>query len=71
MKESSTYQAILEEGRIEEARRLLLLLGSDRFGPPDSGERAAIDAITSVERLEELVVRLLDASGWEKLSASP
>src|SRR5437588_6282854 len=50
MKESSTYQAALEEGRSEgrsegriaEARRLLLFVGTARFGPPDEPTRAAI-----------------------------
>jgi predicted transposase YdaD len=38
MTESSTYQAILEEGRAEgavaEAKKLLRLQGDDAFGPP-------------------------------------
>jgi predicted transposase YdaD len=82
MKESSTYQAILAEGRTEgraegrvegraeEARRLLRLLGDRRFGPPDARNRAAIESLTSVERLEQLTERLLDASGWDELLAS-
>src|SRR5207302_4518799 len=40
MKESSTYQAILEEGeaigKAEEARKMLLLQGRDRFGEPSA-----------------------------------
>jgi predicted transposase YdaD len=70
MRESSTYQAILEEGRAEEARRLLLLQGHDRFGPPSSETRAAIETISSVERLEQLARRLLRASTWEELLTS-
>ena len=79
MKESTTYQAILEEGKQEgkhegsvaEARRLLLLLGTSRFGPPDAAERAAIEAEGQTERLEEWTLRLLTVSGWEELLASP
>jgi predicted transposase YdaD len=70
MRESSTYQAILEEGRTEEARRRLLLQGNDRFGPPDAPTRAAIETIASIERLERLAQRLLHASSWEELQAS-
>jgi len=79
MKESSTYQAILEEGkaegkaegkvegkvegraegkvegRVEEARNLLLLLGTKRFGAPSAHTQAAIEAVGSVARLERLV----------------
>jgi predicted transposase YdaD len=89
MKESSTYQAILDEGRSEgielgrsegiqlgrsegsvaEARRLLLLLGIARFGPPDEQVRAAIEGMDSIERLEPLTVRVLDAAGWDELLA--
>ncbi|MCS6861010.1 MAG: DUF4351 domain-containing protein [Abditibacteriales bacterium] len=71
MKESVTYQAILEEGRTEgktrEARTILLLQGTKRFGPPSEETRAALEAITSVERLEYLAQRLLDVSSWEEL----
>jgi predicted transposase YdaD len=74
MKESSTYQAILEEGRSEgsvtEARRLLLLLGTARFGPPDEPTRAAIEGMNSIEILEPLSIRLLNVSSWHELLAS-
>ena len=50
--ESSTYQAILEEGRTEgavaEAKKVLLVLGDDAFGPPDA--RTA----TVIERIDDL-----------------
>ena len=75
MKESSTYQAILEEGMVEgmvrgkaeEARRLLLRLGAKRFGEPDAHTQATIEAIGSVERLEKLVERVLEAESWKEL----
>ncbi len=75
MKESTTYQAILAEGRAEgqavEARKILLHLGGKRFGPPDVRTRTAIEAIADVERLEQLTERLLDVSSWEELLATP
>lgn len=79
MRESATYQAILiegreegrQEGRADEARRLLLLQGRRRFGPPDAGTVAALDAITEIEQLEALGVRLLDVGSWEELLAVP
>jgi predicted transposase YdaD len=70
MKESSTYQAILDEGRAEEARKVLLLLGNDKLGPPDTETRAALEAITDVNRLERLLQRLLQVSGWRELLGS-
>ncbi len=65
MQESTTYQAILREGRneglieghVNEARRLLLLLGEDRFGPPAEATRTAIEAIRDLERLERMIRR--------------
>jgi predicted transposase YdaD len=78
MKESTTYQAILREGRnegliegrnegliegsIREAQRLLMLLGEDRFGAPDEAARAAINAIRDLEHLERITRRTRDAN---------
>jgi hypothetical protein len=67
MKESVTYQAILEEGGVNATRKMVLLQGRSRFGEPSSEALAALDALTSVSRLEELGVRLLRASSWEEL----
>ena len=73
MKESVTYQAILEEGKIEgeikEARRILLLLGRQQFGEPSAKVHAALEALTDVNRLEELTVHLKDAASWQELLA--
>lgn len=71
MEESATYQAIITRGKLQEAQKLLLQLGTKRFGPPSAATRAAIEAITEVERLEQLTERLLDASSWDQLLATP
>jgi hypothetical protein len=79
MKESSTYQAILAEGRAEgraegqvkEARRFLLKLGKKQFGPPDPATQAALNAITKVEQLERLGEGLFAAGSWQELLAPP
>jgi predicted transposase YdaD len=67
MRESSTYQAILAEGRAEEARRIVLRQGRQKFGPPDARIRAALGRITDVEHLERLADRVLAATSWEEL----
>ena len=77
MEESATYQAIFrrardegrEEGRAEEALRLLLLLGESKFGPPDAGTRAALERIDDLARLEALAMRLRSAGSWQELLA--
>jgi len=79
MKESTTYQAIVAEGlaegrvqgRAEEARRLLLLLGEEQFrAPADATTRAAVEAIGEVERLEELIRRVSRVGSWQELLAA-
>lgn len=71
MKESSTYQFILEEGaqqgELREARRLVLLMGGKRFGEPDAQTQAALDKITSQQQLEQLATRLFDVESWQEL----
>ncbi|HBH50861.1 MAG TPA: hypothetical protein DDY91_03105 [Planctomycetaceae bacterium] len=83
MKESVTYQAILEEGReevrqkafeegyqegrAEEARRILLLLGAALFGKPSVKVRRATAGITDLELLESLLLRVIQVSSWTDL----
>lgn len=79
MKESSTYQAILEEGRQEglmegrnegavaEAKKVLRLQGDDAFGIPDSRTAATIERINDLPQLEDLLRRLPGETSWEGL----
>jgi predicted transposase YdaD len=83
MRESSTYQAILEEGRKEgreegreegefrEARKLLRMIGDSRFGPPDAQTAALIEQFADLGRLEETFTRLWTAGSWEELLRPP
>ena len=79
MEESTTYQAILEKGIAkgkdvgarEELRKVLLLLGQDRFGPASARVSRALNAINELERLEGLTVRLLKVSSWQELLDLP
>lgn len=75
MKESSTYQAILEEGRTEgqvqgaisEARKLLRLRGEEVFGPPDARISAVIERLNDLTQLEELFKRVGRVGSWQEL----
>jgi len=78
MQDSTTYQAILREGRkqgmimarnealiegrIFEAQRLLLLVGEIRFGTPDEKTRSAFEADRDLDHLERMYVRILDTN---------
>ena len=74
MKESVTYQAIVEEGKIEgkvEARQEdLLQLGRRRFGMPNPAAETALRGIADADRLARLIEALLDVSSWEELLAT-
>ncbi|HMC90714.1 MAG TPA: hypothetical protein VKI17_14250 [Gemmataceae bacterium] len=79
MKESVTYQAILEEGMakgmaqgqstgaLAEARKLLLLQGSKRFGPPDAPTTASVESIGDLAYLEKLLLQIMSAASWQDL----
>lgn len=79
MRESTTYMAILEEGMAEgitkgaiaEAKKFLLLFGTDRLGPPDAAVNKALDRINDLTRLEALGERLLRATSWQELLDLP
>jgi predicted transposase YdaD len=75
MKESTTYQYILDEGRAEgavrEARKILLRQGQRRFGPPSDAISAALAAITDLERLERMSDRILEIASWQELLNTP
>jgi predicted transposase YdaD len=75
MRDSSTYQAILQEGRqegrVETLQNMLLRLGRHRFGAPSEAVRAGILAVTDAKQLERLTERLLDVSSWQELLERP
>ena len=77
MKESDTYQEILEEGiekgigegREQEVRSLIIRSGSRKLGPPSESIRSQLEAMHSVSALEAIIDRLMDggASTWAEL----
>ncbi len=71
MHESTAYDAILDEGRVEgrvEGEiRVLLRLGRKQFGPPDAATEAALTAVQDLGRLERMADALLTAKSWEEL----
>jgi predicted transposase YdaD len=75
MRESSTYQAILAEGRgegaVAEAKKVLRLQGDDAFGPPDARTAALIERLNDLARLEELLKRVRTAGSWQDLLGPP
>ena len=71
MEESTTYQAILEEGALREARKLLLMQGQKRFHRTPKAVKAAIENITDRAHLKKLLLRVWDTASWQELLALP
>ena len=71
LSESTTYQWILDQGGLREARRIIRRQGRIRFGAPTAAEEAAVEAIADPERLEYLSERVLTAVSWQELLAVP
>jgi hypothetical protein len=74
MRESSTYQAILEEGQLEgaliEARKILLDLGTRLLGDPGAAVKKKIDDIPHLDVVENLLKRIPDVASWQQLLPS-
>jgi hypothetical protein len=79
IEESSVYQGILKkgeakgrvEGRIEEAREVLLRQGREKLGPPGEKVEAEITALVDLDRLHDLIDRILHVSTWDELLSHP
>jgi hypothetical protein len=79
LEDSTTYQLILNKGeargeargRTVESQSLVLLVAGQRFGQPQAAVEAAVRAITDRDRLERMAARLLSATDWNDLLATP
>lgn len=84
MKESVTYQAIVQEGiqkgveegfqlgQAKEARQLLVRIGAKRFKMAPSPEQMGeLEGMNDIDQLENLAERVLDVSTWTELLATP
>jgi hypothetical protein len=79
--ESATFQVVLAEvrqegrmeGRLDEARRFLLRLGTRHFGPPTTTNISTVELIQDLSRCEALADRILDAElkSWDDLQRAP
>lgn len=66
MEESSTYQALLSK----EAKKMLFLLGREKFGPPNEQTMTVIQLIEELDRLERMALQVLRVSNWDELLAT-
>ncbi len=70
MRESSGYQWIMDEGREDEARKILLRQGRVKFGNPGPEVEAAVQAVRDLDRLERMSEQLLRVNTWKELLAT-
>jgi hypothetical protein len=71
MDESDTYLMILDQGQEKALRRVILILGEDRFGPPDESVKAGLNSITDLDRLERMARRTPKAASWQEILDTP
>ena len=86
MEDSITYQFIIEkgmakgvakgkaegkaEGEVNEARKMIVRIGTKRFGNPSTLVTRQLSAIDSVEKLEQLSDRLFEVETWDEFLVS-
>jgi Domain of unknown function (DUF4351) len=56
-----------KDHEIDEAKRILLRQGRKRFGRAKVDIKDRIEALSDLNRLEQLVDRVLDATSWDDL----
>lgn len=68
---SSRYRFLMEQvvelGRIDEARRIVYLLGTKRLGDPLPCVREQIDKTIDLEELEAIIYRIESVQSWREL----
>ena len=69
--DSSAYDLILDQGRIEGEQRLLLRLGRKRLGQPGDAIISALHGIKDLDRLERLGDAVIDVASWQELLGTP
>lgn len=58
-------------GVLQAERATVLRIGAKRFGPAPASAQSAIESITESARLERIADRLLEATNWDDLIATP
>ena len=71
MEDSTTYQYIIEQGELKALRKMLLRLGAAKFGAPPKKVKATIQGLEDLPRLERMCGRLITASSWDDVMATP
>jgi hypothetical protein len=71
VQESTTYQAILDEGRIDEAHTILVMLARKKLRAPDAQTAEQIKTITDLHRLHRMCEAISGVRSWKQLLETP
>jgi predicted transposase YdaD len=58
-------------GRLAEARYIITRQGTKRLGEPSQAAKDELASLADISRLERIAVRLLGATDWNDLLATP
>ena len=67
LESSSTFRHVHETGERVGLRKVLMRLGTKRFGTPTTTTVALIDAIEEVELLHRMIERVMEANDWSEV----
>ena len=71
MHESDTYLAILDKGQEKATRKDSLVVGEERFGPPEEAMRVQLANVTDLGRLKRMHRRAVKAASWLEILQTP
>ena len=71
MQESDTYLMILDEGQVFQARKIILIIGEERWGLPEESVKAQLNNIADLDRLERMIRRAVKADNWHEILDTP
>lgn len=55
------------QANLHEARKIMMLAGRAKLGEPPARKVADLDAVTDLNALEQMVVRLFTVDSWDEL----
>lgn len=71
LRHSSAYEMILNEGRLQVARKWVIRTGEFRLGPPPDDVLKVVNALDDLQRLEELCIKAIRIASWSELLDAP
>ena len=67
MHDLDTFLTIFDEGQEIAFWDAILIVGEERFGPPDESVKAQLSTVTDLERLKRMIRRAMKAANWQEI----